>query len=191
MDIPAALKEKLDKAGVSPPTNPASSITATFTNELFDKQFRQVVLESIREESQGGGQLGFPLMNVKLTLVDAQISESESTETAFRIAVSDAFHKGLREAGIVLLEPIMKLEISTPDSYVGDIVSNLQQRRGLVTNTAVHEHLTIIEAEAPLASLFGYTSALRGLSQGRAANSMEPLTYRPAPPEVVKSFILE
>ena len=107
------------------------------------------------------------------------------------IKISDAFHKGLREAGIVLLEPIMKLEISTPDSYMGDIVSNLQQRRGLVTNTAVHEHLTIIEAEAPLASLFGYTSALRGLSQGRAANSMEPLTYRPAPPEVVKSFMLE
>jgi elongation factor G len=97
----------------------------------------------------------------------------------------------LREAGIVLLEPIMKLEVSTPDDYVGDIVSNLQQRRGLVTNTEVRGHLTVIEAEAPLAMLFGYTSAVRGLSQGRASNSMEPLTYRPAPPEVVKSFMLE
>ncbi|MCL2709894.1 MAG: elongation factor G [Planctomycetaceae bacterium] len=190
-EIPAALKEKLDKAGVAPPKNPATSITSTFYNEEFDKQFRQVVLESIREESQGGGQLGFPLMNVRITLVDAKISESESTDTAFRIAVSDAFHKGLREAGVVLLEPIMKLEISTPDDYVGDIVSNLQQRRGLVTNTEVRGHLTIIEGEAPLASLFGYTSALRGLSQGRASNSMEPLTYRPAPPDVVKSFMLE
>ena len=107
------------------------------------------------------------------------------------IAVSDAFHKGLREAGIVLLEPIMKLEIATPEEYVGDIVSNLQQRRGLVTNTESRGHLTVIEAEAPLASLFGYTSSVRGLSQGRASNSMEPLTYRPAPPEVVKSFMLE
>ncbi|GHT33933.1 hypothetical protein FACS189427_00370 [Planctomycetales bacterium] len=132
-----------------------------------------------------------PLMNVKITLVDAQISETESTETAFRIAVSDAFHKGLREAGIVLLEPIMKLEISTPDDYVGDIVGDLQQRRGLVTNTEVRGYLTVVEAEAPLANLFGYTSAVRGLSQGRAANSMEPLTYGPAPPEVVKSFMLE
>jgi elongation factor G len=191
LKIPAALKEKLDKAGVSPPKNPTTSITSLYSNEIFDKNFRQVVLESIREESQGGGQLGFPLINVKITLLDAQVSESESTETAFRIAVSDAFHKGLREAGIVLLEPIMKLEISTPDDYVGDIVSNLHQRRGLVTHTEVHEHLTIIEAEAPLAMLFGYTSAVRGLSQGRAANSMEPLTYRPAPPEVVKSFMLE
>ena len=65
------------------------------------------------------------LMNVKITLIDAQVSESESTDTAFRIAVSDAFHKGLREAGIVLLEPIMKLEISTPDEYVGNLVSDL------------------------------------------------------------------
>ena len=105
--------------------------------------------------------------------------------------VSDAFHKGLREAGIVLLEPIMKLEISTPDEYVGNIVSDLQQRNGLVTNTVVHGHLTLIEAEAPLAALFGYTSAVRGLSQGRASNSMEPLTYRPALPDVVKSFMPE
>jgi len=85
----------------------------------------------------------------------------------------------------------MKIEISSPDEYVGNIVSDLQQRRGLVTNTDVRGHLTVLEAEAPLASLFGYTSAVRGLSQGRAANSMEPLTYRPAPPEVVKSFMLE
>ncbi|MDR3234714.1 MAG: elongation factor G [Planctomycetaceae bacterium] len=171
--------------------NQTIEIVSEYASELFDKQFRQLVLESIREESQGGGQLGFPLMNVRITLLDAQVSETESTETAFRIAVSDAFHRGLREAGIVLLEPIMKLEIQTPDDYVGDIVSDLQQRRGLVTQTEVRGHLTVIEAEAPLANLFGYTSAIRGLSQGRAGNSMEPLTYGPAPPEVVKSFMLE
>jgi elongation factor G len=182
----AELKLKIEPIGHS-----SVEIASTYSEELFDKQFRQTVLESIREESQGGGSLGFPLMNVRITLLDAQISETESTETAFRIAVSEAFHKGLREAGIVLLEPIMKLEITTPDDYVGDIVGDLQQRRGLVTNTEVRGHLTVIEAEAPLANLFGYTSAIRGLSQGRAANSMEPLSYGPAPPEVVKSFMLE
>ncbi|MDR1142027.1 MAG: elongation factor G [Planctomycetaceae bacterium] len=169
----------------------AVGISSEYSDENFDRMYKQIVLESIREESLGGGQLGFPLMNVRITLLDAQISESESTETAFRIAVSDAFHKGLREAGIVLLEPIMKLEILTPDDYVGDIVSDLQQRRGVVTQTEVRGHLTVIEAEAPLANLFGYTSAVRGLSQGRAGNSMEPLTYGPAPPDVVKSFMLE
>ncbi|MCL2743157.1 MAG: elongation factor G [Planctomycetaceae bacterium] len=175
--------------------NPASAgrveIKSEYSNEIFDRQFKQTVLEAIREESQGGGSLGFPLMNVRITLVDVVTSENESTETAFRIAVSDAFHKGLRDGGIVLLEPVMLLEITTPDAYVGDIVSDLQQRRGLVTNTTVHGHVTVITAEAPLANLFGYTSAVRGLSQGRASNSMEPLTYGPAPPEVVKSFMLE
>ncbi len=169
----------------------AVEIGCEYKEDVFDKQFKQLVLESMREESLGGGQLGFPLMNVRLTLLDAQINESETTDTAFRIAVSDAFHKALKEAGIVLLEPIMKLEVSTPDSYVGDIVSDLQQRRAVVTQTEVRGHLTVIEAEAPLANLFGYTSAMRGLSQGRASSSMEPLSYGPAPPEVVKSFLLD
>ncbi|MDR1923644.1 MAG: elongation factor G [Planctomycetaceae bacterium] len=166
-------------------------IVTEFSNEPFDKEYKQVVLESIREESQGGGKLGFPLVNVRIVLTDAQISDSDSTETAFRIAVSDAFHKGLRESGTVLLEPIMRLEIQTPADYVGGIVGDLQQRRGLVSKTEVVGHLTLIEAEAPLANLFGYTSAILSLSQGRASNSMEPLCYRPAPPEIAKSFMLE
>ncbi|MDR0609179.1 MAG: elongation factor G [Planctomycetaceae bacterium] len=188
----AELKLRLEPLnGLDDDRQGAVEISSEYSDEIFDKQFKQTVLESIREESLGGGQLGFPLMNVKITLLNAQMSESESTETAFRIAVSDAFHKGLREAGIVLLEPVMKLEISTPDDYVGDIVSDLQQRRGIVTQTEVRGHLTVIEAEAPLANLFGYTSSVRGLSQGRASNSMEPLTYGPAPADVVKSFMLE
>ncbi|MDR2344587.1 MAG: elongation factor G [Planctomycetaceae bacterium] len=166
-------------------------IHTEYSDESFDKQFKQIVLESIREESLGGGLLGFPLVNVRITLLDAKISESESTETAFRIAVSDAFRKVLREAGTLLLEPIMKLEIQTPADYVGGIVGDLQQRRGLVSKTEIIGHLTLIEAEAPLANLFGYTSAILSLSQGRASNSMEPLCYGPAPPEVAKSFMLE
>jgi elongation factor G len=166
-------------------------IQTEFSNEIFDKQFKQIVLESIREESQGGGLLGFPLVNVRVTLTDAHLNESESTETAFRIAVSEAFHKALRGSGTVLLEPVMRLEIQTPADYVGGIVGDLQQRRGVVSKTEVRGHLTLIEAEAPLANLFGYTSAILSLSQGRASNSMEPLCYGPAPSEVAKSFMLE
>ena len=169
----------------------AVEIVGEYRNELFERQFKQVVLEAIREESLGGGALGFPLMNVRIVLTGAEISETESTETAFRIAVSDAFQKGLRQAGTVLLEPIMKLEVSTPEEYVGDIVGDLQQRRAVITANENDGHLSKIEAEAPLANLFGYTSAMRGLSQGRASSSMEPLSYGPAPPEVVKSFMLE
>lgn len=152
---------------------------------------KAVVLESIREESQGGGQLGFPLINVRITVIGANISETETTETALRIAVSEAFRKGLSESGIVLLEPVMKLEVTTPEEYVGNIVSDLQQRRGIITRTENRGTFTMIEAEAPLASLFGYSSAMRGLSQGRASSSMEPHSYGPAPTEVLKSFMLE
>ncbi|MGL6226148.1 MAG: elongation factor G [Thermoguttaceae bacterium] len=176
---------------LEPISEPSVEIENQCKDEQFLKLYKAVTLESIREESQGGGQLGFPLMNVKMTVMGVQMSESESSETAFRIAVSDAFRKGLKEAGIVLLEPIMKLEVTTPDSYVGDIVSDLQQRRALIKQTEVRGHHTVIEAETPLANLFGYTSVMRGLSQGRASSSMEPLAYGPAPNEVLRSFMLE
>jgi elongation factor G len=89
----------------------------------------------------------------------------------------------------VLLEPIMKLEISTPDEHVGDLVGDLQQRRAIITQTQSRGHLTVLHAEAPLAELFGYSSAMRSLSQGRASCSMEPSTYAAAPDDVLKRFL--
>ncbi len=175
--------EPIDEASVE--------IANECNDDVFLKLYKAVALESIREESQGGGQLGFPLMNVRITVLGVQTSETESSETAFRIAVSEAFRKGLQEAGIVLLEPVMRLEVTTPDAYVGDIVSDLQQRRAIVKQTEIRGNLTVIEAEAPLANLFGYTSVMRGLSQGRASSSMEPLSYGPAPNEVLRNFMLE
>jgi elongation factor G len=83
----------------------------------------------------------------------------------------------------------MKLEVTTPEDHVGDIVGDLQQRRALITQTHVRGGATIIEAQAPLANLFGYSSAVRGLSQGRASYTMEPTTYGPAPPEVLGNFL--
>jgi elongation factor G len=95
----------------------------------------------------------------------------------------------LREAGIVLLEPIMHLEITTPEDYLGDFVSDLQQRRAEITRTQTRGRNTVIEARAPLAELFGYSNAMRGLSQGRATCTMEPSSYGPAPPEVLRTFM--
>ena len=88
----------------------------------------------------------------------------------------------------MLLEPIMKLEITTPEEHLGDFISDLQQRRAVITHTQHRGRNTVIEAEAPLANLFGYSSAMRGLSQGRASCSMEPAAYGPAPPEVRRGF---
>jgi len=171
--------------------NQALEIVNKYDDPVFLAQYKQIVLEAIREESQSGGLLGFPLINLRITLQSVGITEGETDDVAFRVAVSDAFRKGLDTAGIVLMEPVMKLEVTTPEEYLGDIVSDLQQRRAIVTQTFQRGNFKVVEAEAPLANLFGYTSVMRGLSQGRATSSMEPLTYGPAPQEVLKSFMLD
>ena len=98
--------------------------------------------------------------------------------------------KGLREAGPVLLEPVMRLDITTPEDYVGELVGDLQQRRAIIAKTTHRGTTTIIEAHAPLQELFGYSNAMRSLSQGRGGYSMEPLRYAPAPPDVTDSFMM-
>ena len=112
----------------------------------------------------------------------------ESTDAAFRIAAGDAFETGLRAAGVVLLEPIMKVEISTPEENLGDIIGSLQQKRAVIHGTELRGRRSVVDAEAPLSSLFGFAGELRSLSQGRASSSIEPAGYGPAPPEVLERF---
>ena len=169
----------------------ALEIISKCNDPAFVLLYKQIVLEAIRDESQSGGLLGFPLINMRVTLESVVITEGETDETAFRVAVAEAFRKALETGGITLMEPIMKLEVVTPEEYLGDIVGDLQQRRAIITQTLQRGNLKVLEAEAPLANLFGYTSAMRSLSQGRASSSMEPLNYGPAPQEVLKSFMLE
>ena len=151
--------------------------------------FLQAAWEALEQHGEGGGLLGFPLMHVKVSILGGRVHETDSSEPAFRIAAADAFEKALRMAGVVLLEPIMKVEVTVPEEFVGDVLSDLQQRRGEIVRTAVRGKNTIIEARAPLANLFGYSNAVRGLSQGRASATMEPLTYGPAPADVLANFL--
>jgi elongation factor G len=153
------------------------------------EEYLTAALEVLQEQGEGGGMLGFPLMHVKITVLGGSAHETESNALAFRYAAADAFMKALQEAGIVLLEPIMRLEVTTPEENLGDIVGDLQQRRAMIVRTHVRSKSTVIEAHAPLANLFGYSSAMRGLSQGRATCSMEPHSYGPAAPEVLQSFL--
>ena len=152
-------------------------------------EFLNAVLEELEAASQSGGNLGFPLMNIKTTLTGAQVHETESTELAFRAAAGVGFEHALQEAGCVLLEPIMRLSITTPEEYVGDFVSDLQQRRAIIQRTDTRGSTATLDAEAPLASMFGYSSAMRSLSKGRASCSMEPSHYGPAPEEEKKRFM--
>jgi len=150
---------------------------------------RQAAMEELRERAEGGGMIaGFPLSGVKIEVYDSETAEEGSDEVAFRIAAGDAFDRGLQDAGPVLLEPVMKLEVTTPDDYMGEIVGDLQQRRAIIASTESRGAMTVITAHAPLKEMFGYSSAVRSLSQGRAGSSMEPLTYQPAPKEDADSF---
>jgi elongation factor G len=172
------------------PQPAAAGVTVTNSlNHGLPGEMLAAVLEELENAGQGGGVLGFPLMRLKATLLSGVMHETESTEIAFRMAAAAGFDAALRQGGTVLLEPIMRLEISTPDEYVGDLIGDLQQRRAIIQDQQARGHLTVIHAQAPLAELFGYSSAMRSLSQGRASCSMEPSTYSAAPEEVLRKFL--
>lgn len=165
------------------------------SNGIFDEtltgEFIEAAMQELRSRLEGGGPIGsFPLVHLKVTLVGGEMNLEQSNAMAFSIAAAQAFEEGLKQAGPVLLEPIMKLVITTPDEYYGDFVADLAQRRSRIVETDSRGGVTAIEAHAPLAELFGYSGAMRSLSQGRAGASMEPLEYQPAPDSVAASFAM-
>jgi elongation factor G len=150
---------------------------------------RQAAIEELRERAAGGGLVaGFPLTGLKIEMLSGEAHEEGSDEVAFRIAAGDAFDKVIEKAGPALLEPVMKVEVTTPDDYMGEIVGDLQQRRAIIAKTESRGMMTVITAHAPLKELFGYSSAIRSLSQGRAGSSMEPYGYQLAPKEDAEAF---
>lgn len=182
-------------AHVAPPVvvsvDPKAARSAEEGGGGLTDEFVNLVVEELQTAAEGGGTLGFPLMRLKVTVLGGEVDESDSTEIAFRTAASLAFDKGLREGGVVLLEPIMALELTTPEDHMGDLVGDLQQRRAMIERTEQRGSDTVIHAQAPLANLFGYSSAMRSLSQGRASASMTPSTYAAAPDDVLKTFLGE
>jgi elongation factor G len=157
--------------------------------ESFPPAFLKAVMQVLQEKAQGTGLLGFPLTQLKITVLGGKTHETDSNELAFQIAAADAFEKALREAGSLVLEPIMRVEVLTPEEYLGDFVADLQRRRGNIEQTFQRGNMRVIEALVPMANLFGYSSAMRTLSQGRASYSMEPHSYAPAPSEVLQGMI--
>ena len=153
------------------------------------KELMSVLEQAISDESKGCGQLGCPLTQVKFTILDADYSQIETTDVAIQAAAVDAVRKGLQQAGVVLLEPVMKLEVVTPEEFLGNIQSDLLARKASILNTERLDELHVIEAEVPLAKMFGYSTQVRSLSQGRASYSMEPLKYDTAPQEVLKEML--
>ncbi|MFO1064090.1 MAG: elongation factor G [Pirellulales bacterium] len=175
-----------------PLEDPAAGIIVldrNFGEGALPDNLKTAVLEELRSRGQGGGIIGsFPLTGMRISLLGGEMREVGSDEVAFRIAANDAFDEGLNQGKPVLLEPVMKLDITTPDDYVGEIVGDLQQRRAIIEATESRGALTGIAAYAPLKELFGYSSAIRSLSQGRAGCSMEPHGFQAAPQSDVDSF---
>jgi elongation factor G len=126
------------------------------------------------------------MINVKVTLIDGSYHDVDSSQIAFEQAGVLAFREAIQKAGPVLLEPIMKVTVTTPEEFLGPVAGDLNRRRGTITESEKRGNTRVVTAEAPLAEMFGYATAIRGMSQGRAGYSMEPLTYRVVPESVSK-----
>lgn len=157
----------------------------------FPAELTQVLIQAMNDESKSGGTVGYPLMNMKLQVLGAGFREGETNEIAVRAAASSAVRRVLDEAGVMLLEPVMKLEVVTPNDFVGNVTADLNSRRASILNTGLRGNLVVIEAEVPLSGMFGYSTQVRSLSQGRASYSMEPLRFAPAPDSVLKTMLGE
>ncbi|HEY5719034.1 MAG TPA: elongation factor G [Gammaproteobacteria bacterium] len=156
---------------------------------VVPKEYIPAVDKGIQEQMGNGILAGYPVVDFKVTLYDGSYHEVDSSEMAFKIAGSMAFKEGCHKASPVLLEPIMKVEVVTPEDYMGDVMGDLNRRRGIVQGMDDSPSGRIIRAEVPLAEMFGYATDLRSATQGRATYSMEFSKYSEAPTNVADAVI--
>jgi elongation factor G len=153
------------------------------------KEFIPAVDKGIQEAMTRGIQAGYPVVDVKVELFDGSYHDVDSSEMAFKVAGSLCFQKAARSANPVILEPIMKVEVVTPEEYFGDVMGNLNSRRGQISETGERGIAKFIKANVPLANMFGYATDLRSMSQGRASYTMEFGHYEKVPSNVAKEII--
>ena len=165
------------------------SVASELKHDALPLDVTKIVSQAVLEAAQAGGLVGYPLMHVKFTVVSVDYVPGESTEEAIRTAVSQAVYATLGKADVGLLEPIMKLEVLTPSEFMGNVQADLNQRHARIIGAEPRDHLTALEAEAPLSRMFGYSTQVRSLSQGRASYSMEPLKYDFAPQSVLDEMM--
>jgi len=157
--------------------------------EVIPACFYKSIEDGIREAMDIGVMAGFPVLNIDATLIDGSHHDVDSTELAYKVAASMAFKKAFRNADPVLLEPQMKVEIVVQDEYLGEVIGDFNSREGKVTNMDIRNNLHIIDGMVPLSTMFGYATALRTLSQGRANYSMEFLDYVEMPEKKMQDVL--
>ncbi len=156
---------------------------------VIPKEYIPAVDKGIQEAMQRGIQAGYPVEDVKVTLYDGSYHEVDSSEMAFKLAGSMAFREGAKKANPVILEPMMKVEVEVPEEYMGDVIGDISKRRGQVNGMSDRAGNKIVDAFVPLAEMFGYSSDLRSMTQGRATYSMEFDHYEEVPANVAAEII--
>jgi len=153
------------------------------------REYIPAVEKGVKEASETGVLAGYPVVDVKVSLFDGSFHEVDSSEIAFKIAASEAFKDAQRAADPYLLEPIMKVEVISPEEFMGDIIGNLSSKRGQIEGTEMRGNARVISAKVPLSEMFGYATDLRGMTQGRASFTMEPSHYAEVPQSVATSIV--
>ena len=163
-----------------------------FVNEIVGgvvpKEFIPAVDKGLRDAIKNGVLAGYPVVDVKISLFDGSYHEVDSSEIAFKVAASMAFKEGCQKASPVILEPIMAVDVETPEDYTGDVMGDLNRRRGMILGMEDNYGAKMIRAEVPLSEMFGYSTTLRSMSQGRATYSMEFKKYQEAPRNVIEQL---
>jgi elongation factor G len=163
-----------------------------FVNKLpagvIPKEFIPAIDKGIQESMLGGIIAGYPAADIRATLLGGSFSETDSTEVAYKIAASMAFKDAARAGQPVILEPLMSCEIVCPEEYMGGVIGDLNSRRGKILNMTTRHGQQVIKAEVPLSTMFGYSTALRSSSQGRATFTMEFSSYEPVPPQLAEEI---
>jgi len=152
-------------------------------------EFIPSVEKGVGEKLEKGILAGYPVTDVTVTLYDGTYHDVDSSDIAFKIAGSKGVEDAARRAGLALLEPIMKIEVTTPDEYMGDIIGDLSAKRAQIQGNEKRGNLTIINAQGPLAEFSGYATKLRSISKGRASFYMEPSHYEQIPANIAEKLI--
>jgi elongation factor G len=159
------------------------------THGSIPREYIPSVEHGIRNAAASGILGGYPMVNVCVELTDGSYHEVDSSQVAFEQAGALAFREACTKAGLALLEPIMKVVITTPDEFFGPVSGDLASRRGQINDSELRGIVRIITAEVPLSEMFGYTTVLRGMTQGRASSTMEPSEYRLMPENLKKEVL--
>ncbi len=156
---------------------------------VVPKEFITPISKGVKEATTRGVLAGYPLIDVKATVYDGSYHEVDSSEAAFKIAGSMAFQEACRKAGLQLLEPLMRVEVITPENFMGEVIGDLNSKRGQIQEMTEREGVKVIDALVPLSEMFGYATQLRSMSQGRASYSMEFSHYGEVPKMIVEGIL--